>query len=153
MAFENIAGAKLQRRWIVTFGFGLVHGFGFSFLLRERLQFAGEHLLSSLLAFNVGVEIGQFAVLLVAIPALALLFRSVVEEKVGTILLSALVAHTAWHWASDRYAALKVYPWPAFDLTDAVMFVRLLMVVVAAAGLVWLVNLWLGKPSTEPSKA
>lgn len=153
MAFENIVGAKLQRRWIVTFAFGLVHGFGFSFLLRERLQFAGQHLLSSLLAFNVGVEIGQFAVLLVAIPALSLLFRYVVEEKVGTILLSALVAHTAWHWASERYTALKTYPWPSFDLTDAVVFVRLLMVIVAAAGLVWLVNLWLGKPSTEPSKA
>ncbi len=59
MAFENIAGANLQRRWIVTFAFGLIHGFGFSFLLRERLQFAGDHLLASLLAFNVGVEIGQ----------------------------------------------------------------------------------------------
>ena len=59
MAFENIVGAKLQRRWVVTFGVRLVHGFGFSFLLRERLQFAGDHLLTSLLAFNVGVEIGQ----------------------------------------------------------------------------------------------
>ena len=59
MAFENIAGANLQRRWIVTFAFGLIHGFGFSFLLRERLQFAGDHLLASLLAFNVGVEFGQ----------------------------------------------------------------------------------------------
>ena len=31
MAFENIVGAKLEHRWIVTFGFGLIHGFGFSF--------------------------------------------------------------------------------------------------------------------------
>ncbi len=153
MAFENIAGPKLERRWIVTFGFGLVHGFGFSFLLRERLQFAGEHLLASLLAFNVGVEIGQLAVLLVAIPVLSLIFRYVVEERMGTILMSALVAHTAWHWASDRYTALKGYPWPVFDLTDAVVYVRLLMVIVAAGGLVWLVSLWLGKPSTSPSKA
>ena len=111
------------------------------------------HLLASLLAFNVGVEIGQLLVLLVAIPALALLFRYVVEERIGTILLSALVAHTAWHWASDRYTALKGYPWPTFDLTDTLLYVRLLMVVVAAAGLVWLVSLWLGKPSTSPSKA
>lgn len=149
MAFENIVGAKLNRRWIVTFGFGLVHGFGFSFLLRERLQFAGQHLLGSLLAFNVGVEIGQLAVLLVTIPALALLFRYVVEERIGTILLSALVAHTAWHWASDRFTALRGYPIPQFDLTDAVLFVRLLMVIVAAAGLVWLVSLWIGKPRIE----
>jgi hypothetical protein len=63
MAFENIVGANLQRRWAVTFFFGLIHGFGFSFLLRERLQFAGDHLVASLLAFNVGVEIGQLLAL------------------------------------------------------------------------------------------
>ena len=112
MAFENIVGAKLQRRWIVTFAFGLIHGFGFSFLLRERLQFAGDHLVTSLLAFNVGVEIGQLVVLLVTIPALVLLFRYVVAERIGTILLSALVAHTAWHWAVDRGTALMAYPLP-----------------------------------------
>src|SRR5215470_11321578 len=48
MALENIVGTSLlhlQRRWLVTFAFGLVHGFGFSFALRESLQFAGSHLL------------------------------------------------------------------------------------------------------------
>jgi hypothetical protein len=149
MAFENIVGAKLQRRWIVTFGFGLVHGFGFSFLLRERLQFAGDHLVASLLAFNVGVEIGQLAVLLVTIPALALLFRYVVAERIGTILLSALVAHTAWHWAIDRGSALLTYRLPQFTLQDLAAGVRLLMVIVVAAGLVWLVSLWVGKPKED----
>ncbi|MEO7133096.1 MAG: HupE/UreJ family protein [Vicinamibacterales bacterium] len=144
MAFENIVGAKLQRRWIVTFAFGLIHGFGFSFLLRERLQFAGEHLVTSLLAFNVGVEIGQLAVLLVTIPALGLLFRYVVAERIGTILLSALVAHTAWHWALDRGTALWAYPFPQLSLQDLAAGIRLLMVIVAAAGLVWLVSLWIG---------
>ena len=88
----------------------MIHGFGFSFLLRQRLQFAGDHLVTSLLAFNVGVEIGQLVVLLVTIPALVLLFRYVVAERIGTILLSALVAHTAWHWAVDRGTALMTYP-------------------------------------------
>jgi hypothetical protein len=59
MAFENIVGSHWQRRWVIAFGFGLVHGFGFSFALSETLQFAGRHLLTSLLAFNIGVEIGQ----------------------------------------------------------------------------------------------
>ena len=149
MAFENIVGAQLQRRWIVTFAFGLIHGFGFSFLLRERLQFAGEHLVTSLLAFNVGVEIGQLAVLLVAIPALVLLFRYVVAERIGTILLSALVAHTAWHWALDRGTAFWAYPVPQLSLQDLAAAIRLLMVIVAAAGLVWLVSLWIGKPSSK----
>ena len=99
-----------QRRWVVTFGFGLVHGFGFSFALRESLQFAGSHLLTSLLAFNVGVELGQLLVLLVLLPVLALLFARVVDERVGTIVLSAFVAHTAWHWLAERWDVLAQYP-------------------------------------------
>jgi hypothetical protein len=146
MAFENIVGANLQRRWIVTFGFGLIHGFGFSFLLRERLQFAGDHLVASLLAFNVGVELGQLVVLLIAIPVLSLLFRFVVAERIGTILLSALVAHTAWHWALERGNTLVTYPIPSPSLSGLAASIRLLMVVIAAAGLVWLVSLWTGSP-------
>jgi hypothetical protein len=149
MAFENIVGARLQRRWIVTFAFGLIHGFGFSFLLRERLQFAGDHLVASLLAFNVGVEIGQLVVLLVAIPALVLIFRYVVAERIGTILMSALVAHTAWHWAMERGTTLMAYPLPDLSLQDLAAGVRLLMVIVAAAGLVWLLSLWIGKPTSK----
>jgi hypothetical protein len=147
MALENIVGAKLERRWVMTFGFGLVHGFGFSFLLRERLQFAGEHLLTSLLAFNVGVEFGQLAVLIVTIPALVLLFRYVVEERMGTIILSALVAHTAWHWASERYTVLKGFPIPELSLNDMATIVRLLMVVIAAGGLMWLLSNLLSRAS------
>ena len=59
MALENIVGARLRRRWLIAFGFGLVHGFGFSFALRQSLQFAGSHLAVSLFTFNAGVEIGQ----------------------------------------------------------------------------------------------
>jgi hypothetical protein len=150
MAFENIVGANLQRRWMVTFGFGLIHGFGFSFLLRERLQFAGDHLVASLLAFNVGVEIGQLLVLLVTIPVLSLIFRYVVAERIGTILMSALVAHTAWHWATERGSALLAYPFPGFSMAGLAAGVRLLMVIVAAAGLMWLVSLWIGSPR-EPN--
>jgi hypothetical protein len=142
MAFENIVGARLERRWMVTFAFGLVHGFGFSFLLSQRLQFAGSHLLSSLLAFNVGVEIGQVLVLAFVIPALALLFKYLIRERMGAILLSALVAHTAWHWAVDRGSQLSRFPLPTFDLGDLVLALRLAMVVVGAAALVWLFAVW-----------
>src|SRR5260221_108225 len=70
MAIENVIGTNVQRRWMITFAFGLVHGFAFSFALREQLQFAGNHLLTSLLSFNVGVELGQLLVLVVLIPLL-----------------------------------------------------------------------------------
>lgn len=147
MAFENIIGAKLERRWVMTFGFGLIHGFGFSFLLRERLQFAGEHLVTSLLAFNVGVEIGQLLVLVIAIPLLTLIFRFVVAERIGTILMSALVAHTAWHWATERGARLLQYRWTGIEMSDVAAFMRLAMVIVAAAFLMWLMSLWIGGSS------
>jgi len=84
MALENIVGGtSVQRRWLITFAFGLVHGFGFSFALRQTLQFAGSHLLTSLLSFNVGVELGQILVLALLIPLLHLLFRFVVAERMG----------------------------------------------------------------------
>jgi hypothetical protein len=153
MTFENIIGAaqtpsgatadaadlSLHRRWVVTFGFGLIHGFGFSFALRESLQFAGSHLLTSLLAFNVGVELGQLLVLILAVPALNLLFRYVVAERVGTILLSALVAHTGWHWATERGEQLLQFPAPVLNTALLLTTVRMLLVMVAAAALAWLV--------------
>ena len=115
MALENIVKPSVARRWIITFGFGLVHGFGFSFALRESLQFAGSHLLTSLLSFNIGVELGQLLVLAILVPALHLSFRYLIAERMGTIILSALVAHTGWHWMTERGSALLAYEPPALD--------------------------------------
>jgi len=140
MALENIAaGVTVQRRWIITFGFGLVHGFGFSFALRQTLQFAGSHLLTSLLSFNIGVELGQLLVLALMIPALDLLFRFVVAERMGTIIVSALVAHTAWHWMLDRWDRLTQYRWPVLDALALVTAMRWLMAGVAIAAVLWVV--------------
>jgi hypothetical protein len=142
MALENIVGSKFGRRWLITFGFGLVHGFGFSFALRQTLQFAGSHLLSSLLAFNVGVELGQLLVLVLLIPTLEVVFRRVVVERVGTIILSAIVAHTAWHWMTERFDALRQFQfaWPALTATFMLSVVRWMIVLVLLGGLLWL--LW-----------
>jgi hypothetical protein len=140
MALENIAGAgSVQRRWIIAFAFGLVHGFGFSFALRSTLQFAGSHLVTSLLAFNVGVEIGQLLVLAAFIPLLQLLFRFVVPERIGTIILSALVAHTAWHWTADRWSDLRQFEPPALDALTLAGGVRWLMAALIIAAVVWLI--------------
>ena len=140
MALENIAGAATKRRWMIAFGFGLIHGFGFSFALRETLQFAGSHLLTSLLSFNVGVELGQLLVLVLLIPALQLLFRYVVKERMGTIILSALVAHTGWHWMTERADRLRQFSftWPTLNAAFLAAAVGWLMAVVAVAGVGWL---------------
>jgi hypothetical protein len=141
MGLENIVSPRLERRWLITFAFGLVHGFGFSFALRERLQFAGEHLLTSLLAFNVGVELGQVLVLIVMLPLLALAFRYGIRERIGTIILSALIVHTAWHWFIDRGDALLQYQfeWPVLDALFLAGLLRWLMLLVIVAGFAWLV--------------
>jgi hypothetical protein len=115
MALENMVGVDLRRRWLLTGLFGLVHGFGFSYGLKENLQFAGHHLLVSLLSFNVGIEIGQIGVLLVLLPVLALLRRSVLAGRVGVVILSAVVAHTGWHWMAERADVLWKTEWPQLD--------------------------------------
>ncbi len=142
MAFENIVGANIERRWMVAFGFGLVHGFSFASLLSESLQFAGSHLVMSLLAFNIGVELGQILVLILAIPVLELLFRRVVPEKMGVILLSALVAHTAWHWMLDRGSTLGQYQvqMPVIDAAFLAAAMRWAMVLLIALGAGWLLS-------------
>jgi uncharacterized membrane-anchored protein YitT (DUF2179 family) len=139
MAIETIVGANMKRRWVITLGFGLVHGFGFAFALRQQLQFAGSHLLTSLLSFNIGIELGQLLVLVLLIPMLEALFRFVVAERIGTIILSALVIHTAWHWMTERAEQLSKFPWPALNASLLASTMRSLMVLLIFAGLVWIV--------------
>jgi hypothetical protein len=141
MALENIVGGStVHRRWLMAFGFGLVHGFGFSFALRETLQFAGTHLLASLLSFNIGVELGQLLVLAMLIPLLDALFRYVVAERMGTIILSALVAHTGWHWMLERWDRLRQFrfQWPELDAALLASAMRWAMWLLILRGALWL---------------
>jgi hypothetical protein len=115
MALENILGVDLRHRWLIALLFGLVHGFGFAYGLKESLQFAGRHLLISLFSFNVGIEIGQILVLIVMLPALAIVMRHVLLGRVGMIVLSAIVAHVAWHWMIERGDVLWKVEWPQLD--------------------------------------
>jgi len=136
MAFENIMGSEVAKRWMVAFGFGLVHGFGFSFALSESLQFAGAHLLTSLLSFNIGVEFGQLFVLALVVPVLRLSFGRWLPEVAGVIVLSAVLAHTGWHWMLDRGGALLQYnvampPVTGALWATALRWVMLLLIVLA----------------------
>lgn len=136
MALENIAGADLRRRWLITGLFGLVHGFGFSYGLRENLQFAGRHLVISLLSFNAGIELGQIAVLLVLLPALALIRRHVRQERIAALLLSALVAHTGWHWMIERGEVLWKTDWPELNAAALTAMARWVAGLLVAVGVV-----------------
>src|SRR5262245_1750520 len=155
MSLENIVGSNVGRRWMITFGFGLVHGFGFSFALRQTLQFAGSHLLTSLLSFNVGVELGQLLVLALLVPGLELLFRYGVAERIGTIILSTIIAHTAWHWMLEAADKLRQYhfQWPELTATFMLTVIRWLIIAVVLAFFAWLILLRRGRdtlPAEHP---
>ena len=150
VAIENIVGgAAVSRRWWLAFAFGLIHGFGFAFALQETLQFAGAHLLTSLFAFNVGVEIGQVLVLLLLVPVLHLLFSRVVAERMGTIVFSALVAHVGWHWMADRVDAVRPAVHAVLNASSLLLLVRLSIVAVGVATLFWLGNRFYGMLSRK----
>lgn len=142
MAFENVAGPRLDRRWIMTFAFGLFHGFAFAFALKQTVQFAGDHVLTSLVAFNLGLEGGLVLLVLLIVPVLNLLFRYGIPERLGTIILSVLVAHTAWHWTWDRYGQLTQYQfvWPVVDAAFLAIVVRWLMVLVVLVFAGWVIH-------------
>ncbi len=70
VAIENLAGREHRRRWILAFVFGLVHGFGFSNVLRE-MDIPRVVLGWSLASFNLGVELGQVTIVSLLYPILA----------------------------------------------------------------------------------
>jgi hypothetical protein len=136
MALENIMGVNLERRILITGLFGLVHGFGFSYGLQENFQFAGTHLLVSLFAFNVGIELGQIVVLAFMLPALAVVRRYVLPGKVGMIILSAIAADTGWHWMIDRAGALWATRWPQPTVAGlAILAIWITGIFIAASGI------------------
>ena len=73
-------------------------------------------------------------------PVLVALFRWVVEERTGVIIASALVLHTAWHWMTERGAALGEYDWSLTDPAALAMALRVLMVIVGIWGISWVLK-------------
>jgi hypothetical protein len=139
MALENIVGVSVRRRLLLTGLFGLAHGFGFSYGLKENLQFAGSHALVSLFSFNVGIELGQLMVLAFMLPALMLARRFVLAGAVGMIVLSALVAHTGWHWLTERADVLWKTDWPRPDASDLATLARwFALLLVLGAGIAFM---------------
>jgi hypothetical protein len=153
MAIENILSRNLRARWLIAAIFGLVHGFGFSYGLKENLQFAGKHLLVSLFSFNVGIEIGQIFVLIIMLPLLALLLRRVLVGRAGMIILSAIVAHTAWHWMIERGDVLWQVEWPELDEAGITILARWLAgLLIAGGGVRFLARrMRIARPPTLPS--
>lgn len=92
-----------RQRALVTFCFGLLHGFGFSYVLKE--VGLGEHVLGSLLFFNLGVELGQLLIIAVAFPLLWYAFHKKWGLKLA-IILSVSVGLMGAFWLIERVYSL-----------------------------------------------
>jgi hypothetical protein len=90
---------------VLAFAFGLVHGFGFASVLRE-IGLPSEGLVACLLAFNVGVELGQLAVVALVLPALLLVARRAPRAFRGGVVVGGslvlAVAGAVWFVARVR---------------------------------------------------
>jgi hypothetical protein len=100
-ALDNLWGRLERRRWAMAFAFGLVHGFGFASVLAD-LGLPQDALVLALVGFNVGVELGQLAIVLVFLPVAfalrATAFYQVGVLKGGSIVIALLAA---W-WFAER---------------------------------------------------
>ncbi len=108
VAVQNLRGAPTGRRWMLTFGFGLIHGFGFASVLGE-MTLPTHGLVRCLLAFNVGVEIGQLALIAATLPLVAWLRRGPHERSVVRAV-SLLLALFGALWLADRACNLGLMP-------------------------------------------
>jgi hypothetical protein len=103
VAVENLLSPELRRsRLLLVFGFGLLHGMGFAGVLRE-LGVPRSELLTALVSFNLGVEAGQLAVILMAFLALGLPFGSHAWYRRRVVIpLSCLIAAVGLYWSIQR---------------------------------------------------
>jgi hypothetical protein len=106
-ALNNIWPVVHGRRWLVAFGFGLIHGFGFASVLSD-LGLPQGALLVALVGFNLGVEAGQLAIIAAFLPAAFLLRAGWFYRRVVFVGGSAAIALVAGVWLVERAFDLKL---------------------------------------------
>ncbi len=90
VAVENFLSRDIDRRWRVAFAFGLIHGFGFAGALRE-IGLPSNAVVAALAAFNIGVEIGQIAIVSIVVPALIALDQLLARDRAKPVRAAGLV--------------------------------------------------------------
>jgi hydrogenase/urease accessory protein HupE len=104
VAVENLLKRKAKHRWFVVLLFGLIHGFGFAGILQE-MELSRSTLASSLLFFNVGVELGQIIIIALVFPLVVLLRRYRTYPRI-VYASSAFVIVMGLFWFMQRTAIL-----------------------------------------------
>ena len=108
-AANNLRPVMRERRWLAAFGFGLFHGFGFAGALRDLGLPSGD-LAVSLFGFNLGVEIGQLAIVSVFFPV-AYVWRGTRWYRCGVVRVgSGAIAVLAGIWLVERGFDLRLLP-------------------------------------------
>jgi hypothetical protein len=99
-ALHNLRPVLVNREWLIAFGFGLIHGFGFAGLLSD-LGLTQSRRFVSLLGFNLGIELGQAVIILLVFPALFLArrTRAYLPAMYGASVLLTVIAGA---WAIER---------------------------------------------------
>ena len=90
-----------EKIWLIIFGFGLFHGFGFANVLAE-LGIVREHALLSLFGFNLGVELGQIVIIAIVFPILYLLRKQKVYTKFILKYSTYFLLLIAFYWLTER---------------------------------------------------
>ncbi len=106
-ACNNLYPVTLERRWLLAFSFGLIHGFGFASVLTD-LGLKSGSLLTSLVAFNVGVECGQLALVCLFIPVVWRLRGGLFYQRLVMMGGSCAIAVLALVWFSERAFLIKL---------------------------------------------
>jgi hypothetical protein len=99
----------INRRWLVAFGFGLIHGFGFAAVLTD-LGLPHDSLLLSLISFNVGVEIGQLVIVAAFLPLAFMIRHSWSYPRLVLTGGSLAVIAIALVWFTERAFDLQLFP-------------------------------------------
>lgn len=108
-AINNIRPIVRERRWLVAFSFGLIHGFGFASVLAD-LGLPQDALLLALVAFNLGVESGQIAIVCAFLPV-AYALRATTFYRRGVLQAgSAVIAVVAAWWLVERALDIRIWP-------------------------------------------
>lgn len=89
-------------QWQIAFAFGLIHGFGFAGVLAD-LSLPTQLFIGSLLSFNIGVEIGQLAIVLVVVPALLILTNAALTRRVTEVIAGIAITGCGLLWVAERY--------------------------------------------------
>ncbi len=108
IAVENFLIKNSDQRWMITFAFGLMHGFGFAGVLTE-LGLPTKGLVASLLSFNVGVEIGQVMIVSLVFPVILLASRTRWQRQI-VYGLSSIILTFGLIWFFQRAFGLEIFP-------------------------------------------